>query len=325
MENPLVSIIIPTYNRAHLISETLDSVLAQTYTNWECIVVDDGSTDGTDELLASYCKKDNRFQYHHRPKDRFPGGNTARNYGFVLSRGAYVQWFDDDDVMLPEFLSLKIAQFSTNKIEFVICTGFLTNEFLAKKEIIGLIETDQLYKDYARIRLNIFTPSVLFKRQFLEGINLFDELLVRGQEMDLFLRLFFLKKPEQYKIINRALFLYRQHVKTKTESDKNYNLLNKESQTKIYIANLKRSLDLKDNDLIVMFYRYLVKYFIEGIKYNHYTNSRAILKSLVGLVGTRNSFLKFELRFLGSLCLFFKYPSYRVYLRLRYHPVLNKL
>ena len=64
MHTPLVSIIIPAYNRAHLIGETLDSVLAQTYINWECIVIDDGSNDNTSELLAEYCKKDNRFQYH---------------------------------------------------------------------------------------------------------------------------------------------------------------------------------------------------------------------------------------------------------------------
>lgn len=105
--SPLVSIIIPTYNRAHLIGETLDSVLAQTYQNWECIVVDDGSTDGTDEVMAAYMAKDTRFQYHHRPKDRLPGGNAARNYGFEVSKGEYIQWFDSDDLMLPEFINEK--------------------------------------------------------------------------------------------------------------------------------------------------------------------------------------------------------------------------
>ena len=56
---PLVSIIIPTYNRAHLISETLDSILAQTYINWECIIVDDGSTDATGKVINEYIKRDN--------------------------------------------------------------------------------------------------------------------------------------------------------------------------------------------------------------------------------------------------------------------------
>lgn len=62
--NELISIIIPTYNRSHLIRETLDSILAQTHKNWECIVVDDGSTDETEDVLNEYVKKDNRFQYH---------------------------------------------------------------------------------------------------------------------------------------------------------------------------------------------------------------------------------------------------------------------
>ena len=79
--NATVSIIIPTYNRAHLICETLDSVIAQTYTDWECIVVDDGSNDTTVEIIAEYCKKDNRFQYYQRPQNRLQGGNAARNFG----------------------------------------------------------------------------------------------------------------------------------------------------------------------------------------------------------------------------------------------------
>tara|TARA_R110000751_G_scaffold258164_2_gene357603 strand:- start:40 stop:957 length:918 start_codon:yes stop_codon:yes gene_type:complete len=98
-EQTLVSIIIPTYNRAHLIGETLDSVLAQTYTHWECIVVDDGSTDRTDKLMAEYVAKDSRFQYHHRSKDRLKGANACRNYGFELSQGEYIQWLDSDDLL----------------------------------------------------------------------------------------------------------------------------------------------------------------------------------------------------------------------------------
>jgi len=99
MSEPLVSIIIPTYNRAHLIGETLDSVLAQTYTHWECIVVDDGSSDSTSEILETYCKQDSRFQYHHRPIDKPKGANACRNYGFELSKGEYINWLDSDDLV----------------------------------------------------------------------------------------------------------------------------------------------------------------------------------------------------------------------------------
>ena len=74
---PLVSIIIPTYNRAHLIGETLDSVLAQTYQNWECIIVDDGSSDNTDEVIGAYVEKDSRFKYYHRSDKDLPKEPSA--------------------------------------------------------------------------------------------------------------------------------------------------------------------------------------------------------------------------------------------------------
>jgi len=100
-KKPLISIIIPTYNRAHLIGETLDSIIAQTYQNWECIVVDDGSDDDTEEVMKSYIQNDNRIYYYHRPEEHLPGGNGARNFGFEKSTGEYIQWFDSDDLMEP--------------------------------------------------------------------------------------------------------------------------------------------------------------------------------------------------------------------------------
>ncbi len=112
MTNNLVSIIIPTYNRAHLIGETLDSVLAQTYTNWECIVVDDGSTDTTDRVVEQYVKKDRRFQYHHRPIERQKGANACRNFGVKLSKGEYVIFLDSDDLLANKCLEKRVMNFS---------------------------------------------------------------------------------------------------------------------------------------------------------------------------------------------------------------------
>src|SRR5690554_597358 len=107
---PLVSIIVPTYNRAHLIGETLDSVLAQTYANWECIVVDDGSTDGTEELLHAYIAKDVRFQYHKRPAEYIKGANSCRHIGFLEAKGKFVNWFDSDDIMHINHLAEKVKK-----------------------------------------------------------------------------------------------------------------------------------------------------------------------------------------------------------------------
>lgn len=95
----IVSIIIPTYNRAHLIGETLDSVIAQTYEDWECIVVDDGSNDNTEELINFYLLRDSRIKFYHRPKNSVKGANACRNLGANLSAGEFLMWLDDDDLL----------------------------------------------------------------------------------------------------------------------------------------------------------------------------------------------------------------------------------
>ncbi len=93
------SIIIPTYNRAQLIKDTIKSVLAQTYTNFEVIIVDDGGTDNTEEVINSF--NDKRLFYHKKINEE---RGVARNYGANLAKGAYINFFDSDDIMLPRHL-----------------------------------------------------------------------------------------------------------------------------------------------------------------------------------------------------------------------------
>ncbi|MDB0061197.1 FkbM family methyltransferase [bacterium] len=90
----MTSIIIPSFNRADLISETLDSVLNQTYRYWECIIVDDGSTDFSSEIISKYLELDNRFKYLERPKDRLKGPSACRNIGLQNAKGEYVIFLD---------------------------------------------------------------------------------------------------------------------------------------------------------------------------------------------------------------------------------------
>lgn len=94
-----ISIIIPTFNRAHLISDTLNNVLNQLYINWECIIVDDGSTDNSIYVINSYVIKDKRFKLFVRPDNRIKGASTCRNIGIENADGEFIQFLDSDDLI----------------------------------------------------------------------------------------------------------------------------------------------------------------------------------------------------------------------------------
>ncbi|WP_100615118.1 glycosyltransferase family 2 protein [Confluentibacter citreus] len=256
---PLVSIIIPTYNRVQLIGETLDSVLAQTYSNWECIIVDDGSTDNTSALLEFYCKKDSRFQYHHRPKNQPKGGNAARNYGFKVSKGDYINWFDSDDIMLNEFIENKIQLLTSERIKAIICSGFLTDSKLNILRPTAYFNEGNLFKAFTLRKSDVLTPSVLFKRTALNSRELFNINLTDGQETDFFHRFFFNLKADEYVYVDDKLFLYRKHNNS-IGSDKigNYNFKNRFSQSYVEYENLKRVITIGDRDMIHFIYKALL-------------------------------------------------------------------
>ncbi|GGZ13831.1 glycosyl transferase [Echinicola pacifica] len=106
-----VSIIIPTFNYGFVINESLDSVLEQTHQNWECIIVDDGSTDNTKEVINKYLKKDGRFNYFYQKNS---GVSTARNKGISLATGDFIQFLDGDDLLSREKLCHQIHHFNSN-------------------------------------------------------------------------------------------------------------------------------------------------------------------------------------------------------------------
>ncbi|GGG53097.1 glycosyltransferase family 2 protein [Bizionia arctica] len=190
-KEPLISIIIPTFNRAHLIGETLDSVLAQTYQNWECLVVDDGSTDNTAELIKKYSLKDVRFQYHHRPKDRLRGGNASRNYGFEQSKGKYINWFDSDDLMLPKKLEIQMGLLHQTTFDYTICQSMMYD--VSSGEELGLrakkLKSDDIFQDFVAFTIFWLTQAPLWKRSFLEKHHLkFNEGLTQSQDYDFHIR-----------------------------------------------------------------------------------------------------------------------------------------
>ena len=186
---PLVSIIIPTFNRAHLIGETLNSVLAQTYTNWECIVVDDGSTDETDKVMADYCAKDQRFQYHHRPDNRLPGGNGARNHGLEITEGDFIIFFDSDDLMTTDHIKEKIKALINTNCDYVIAKTKNFNGIDAYLEgRYAKITNELTAENYICQTINWLTPDVCIKTKLAKSINFIEDLR-SGQEFNYFSKL----------------------------------------------------------------------------------------------------------------------------------------
>lgn len=211
IELPLVSIIIPTYNRANLIGETLDSVLTQTYSNWECIVVDDGSADNTAAVLEKYLNKDIRFKYFERPKNRLKGGNAARNYGFEVSRGKYVQWFDSDDIMYPDFLKKRIDFFlNDSNIDVVFCAFAYFDENGLQNRISNKSFNGNIIKELIEKKTSFNPQSYLLKKEILFEIK-FDETLQRAQDLDFFFRVFTTLKNINIRHTSEVLFKVRKH------------------------------------------------------------------------------------------------------------------
>ncbi|NAS29823.1 glycosyltransferase [Flavobacteriaceae bacterium R38] len=187
----LVSIIIPSYNRGHLIHETLESLLEQDYTYWECIIVDDASTDNTEEVVRLYQEKDNRIKFFKRPKNRPKGANACRNYGFEKSNGAYINWFDSDDLMLPDFISSRLEiLMHKQELHAVIGYAIYFNED-GTEEVIkpeNLSSENALYR-FVVSQLFFPTNGPLWRKEFLENKPLFDESFQKVQDIEFHFRM----------------------------------------------------------------------------------------------------------------------------------------
>lgn len=170
--NNKVSIIIPIFNRENLLAESLQSILNQTYDNWECIIIDDASTDNTFKVIQKFSQKDPRIKGFKRPGSKIKGANSCRNYGFEKSSGDYVIWFDSDDLMTPDHIESKLATLLKNKTDFVVaCTqNFQNSELL---EPYTYIKKDYGIKasDFILLKIHWYTYDVMLKKEVAAQIS----------------------------------------------------------------------------------------------------------------------------------------------------------
>ena len=182
---PTVSVIIPAYNRAHLVGRAITSALAQSFKDLEIIVVDDGSMDETRELVGSFSDSLIRYLRHSENK----GGSEARNTGIKAARGEYIALLDSDDEWLPQKLQsqLDILQ-ELPPCWGGVCTGFWLLEGTSVVE-----RTPDLPRNLSNLLLAHCPLSagstLMVRKEILDKIGYFDESLPQHQDWDLLLRL----------------------------------------------------------------------------------------------------------------------------------------
>ena len=177
-----VSVIIPTYNRAHVLPIAIDSVLAQNYKDYEIIVVDDGSTDNTKEILKPYLSKPNVRYIYQKHKMQA----AARNNGIRHSKGGYIAFLDSDDFWYPEKLELQVKILEENhEVGMVYSNQMLLNDNLSDKAIKyspGVLKSGNIFRDLLLRKFYCSLLTTLIRKSVLDDVGFLDEDLKNALE-----------------------------------------------------------------------------------------------------------------------------------------------
>lgn len=199
---PTVSIVLPTYNGSRYIRESIDSILGQTYTDWELIIVDDCSTDDTLEIVRGYESMDSRIRVIHNVINRkLPG---ALNVGFENAGGKYLTWTSDDNEYLPSALAVMVGRLEASDAVMVCADEYVMDEKgMVKKDVVLTHIDEEL------CRRNTVRACFLYRREVLDSIGNYDTLLYCVEDYDYWLRI--KQKYGRIDRIDQVLYKYRYH------------------------------------------------------------------------------------------------------------------
>lgn len=189
MSTPLVSIIIPLYNREELVAETLQSLINQTYENWEALVVDDGSTDNSLQVVEQWSKEDKRikvYKRHTKPK----GASTCRNIGLAHASGAYIIFLDSDDLLATKCLSARVKHMQENPdLDFAASYSEFFYQTPGDYGVLWNIKntTDTLLR-FLQLDAPWGINSVIWTKQAITDLKGFDENCLSFQDWEIHVR-----------------------------------------------------------------------------------------------------------------------------------------
>lgn len=245
----LISIIVPCYNQAHFLDACLQSVMEQSYVNWECIIVNDGSPDNTAEIASIWIEKDIRFKYIHKQNG---GLSSARNAGITIAKGEFIQLLDSDDVLQKDKLQTQVEAFLNDAEIDISISGY--RYFENNTSELKILGRDNFLPEIAMMKndsdvmnlLNIRNPMVisapLYKKNVFETVGLFDEDLFSLEDWDFHTRCALHKlKFQHVGYFPNSFTLIRLHAESmmrNAEKMEKANLVFKEKrlQNKMYVA-----------------------------------------------------------------------------------------
>jgi len=260
-DQPLVSIIVTCYNQEEYISRALKSIKDQTYVNWECIVIDDGSTDDSAKIIKDWNSKDERFRYVHKNNG---GVSTTRNVGLNLIKGTYIQFLDGDDYLEERKIELSLLALENNhkiKPQLVI-TNFVRYHDSSKKILPpyctlnkDLFNFDEVLYNWddtfsIPIHCGFFDTKLFSDFKFPEHI--------KAKEDWLMWVLIFMKQPPTY-FLDKPLVVYRVHQKSITMTSSMF------EDHMLVLSDLK--LQLSDSQYEKLLFAFMKRYYLRSIRF----------------------------------------------------------
>lgn len=273
---PIVSIIMATYNREHFILETISSIQNQTYQDWECLIIDDGGSDNTLEIITPILNKDSRFKYLKRSDNYKKGLPGCRNFGIDLAKGDYIIFFDDDDIVHPDNLKINLQVIQDQNVDFC---HYQKKSFEHQKPIINntpiTIVTSLNREDIKKVvtqEIGLASCTVMWKKKCFDTIR-FNEKLLYAEEWECYTRII----SENFKgiIISNVLYYNRKHPESNTGEFFQNNPVRRASQADAVILVVQ---NLKEKQLLT---NSLIQYFITvSIEFKEYNVVNKILRIL---------------------------------------------
>jgi len=293
-ERPMVSVIIPTFNRFDLLPRAVRSVLGQTFSDLELIIVDDGSRDKTPKIVEKFKVRDNRVRYIRLRENQ--GGPRARNIGIKAARGKYIALLDDDDQWLSKKLEWQVEKFHRLSKKVGVVYGGYRKIFVDQEredQIIRPRAKGEIFQELLR-GCPIGSPTNLIRRDCFDRIGLFDVKLKSCQDWDLWLRI---GRYYQFEFVDRIVANYYLHRRSQISASADSQISGRLRMLKKYQKDLN-----KQPKIASLWQREVVKYYtIAGRRKEALRFQRQILElELFNLADLKTFFW-----------LFFSFPSYR--------------